>query len=291
MAKGYNKIRKLDNVVSDDKKSYKPLFIILSFGVIFTIILLIIFKDTFKLNSIDTFDESSKILYNKKLENIYESITINSEFANIYLNTSNDDYIEVKIYGESAKEKVTAKDKKLDINLKLTCTVCHDVKGGKIYVTLPNSLLKNLDINSKFGSVSIAEFNDTIINTTMEYGDFDAAGVKKLNLKLKSGNVKLSHAESVTSSIETGNLTVNNIYGYCDIDTGLGNVIVTYLDVNKDSKINVKTGSVNLVEANELYYDAKSNVGQIHLPVDNVLNKNKTKVSITTDVGNISVGS
>lgn len=289
MTQRYNKIKKLDSSFNE-RRSYKPIFIIVSVGVILTIVLLIVFKDAFKLNSIDTFEESSILLYDKKLESIYNSIVINSEFANVYLYASTEDYIDVSIYGESAKYNVDAVDKELNINLKLTCTICHGVQSGRIYLSVPEHLLNNVKINSNYGSVTIDKFGTTNIEADINYGNFDADEIRNLKLKLNSGNVKLLYASDIEAEVETGNITINTVDNYVNLKSTSGNIIITNLDVKNESSLYAKNGSITLINARDLYYVARSDVGIIDIPEDNEDYKNNTKVRINTEVGNISVG-
>lgn len=285
-----NEIHRLDDNFRTERRSYKPLFIIITSLLIIIILGLIIFKDSFKLNSIDTFEESTELLYDKKLKTNFKKIVINSDFSNIEIEKNDDDYVGVTIYGESAKEKVYEEDETLNVNLKLSCTICHNVKSGKIILSVPDDLIDNIEFNVEYGSISIGEFNNLSVSAKVQYGNFNADAINKLSLNLKSGNIKISRLNHVTIDVDMGNVSINSVFNSADIYAELGNVIITYFDITEDSKIETNDGSVVLVNEEEIYYDAKSKNGIISLPDDNENYKDDIKVSITTVTGNITVG-
>lgn len=289
MAKN-NEIHRLDDTFRTERKSYKPIFIISSVLLILVILGLIIFKDSFKLNSIDTFDESTDLLYDKKLQPTFKNIIVNSDFSNIYIEENNENYIGVTIYGENAKEKVYTDGEDLNINLRLSCTICHKVKSGRIVLSVPESLINKITLNVEYGSATMDDFEDMDMIANIQYGNFLAASLKSLDLKLKSGNIKISSIGSITTNVEIGNVTVNTVSEYADIYAGLGNIIITYFEPNKDSRLETNNGSVVIVSEDDIYYNAKSKNGIIKLPENNESNKNNTKVHIITETGNITVG-
>lgn len=284
-----NKIKRLDNPIRDhNTRAFKPILIIILVLLLFSIIALILFKDKFKLGSINSFDESTTLLYNKKLESIYDEINIDVEFANIYIKPTNNDYIEIFMYGDSAKTNVSKDGKSLNVNLKLTCTICHDVPSGKIVITVPDNEISNININSHYGDITIGDMPLASVVAKTEYGDFNASSLDVGNVELVSGNIKINSINSITAKCEMGNITIGYVNVYAGLQTNIGNVIVSDLNVKKESYITSETGSISLINEYDLFYACKSNKGKIYKP-DNI-NTKKTKVKLTTDTGNITVG-
>lgn len=284
-----NKIKRLEDYREKRiNKSKKPILFLIGGLVLLLIVAFLLLKDTFKFSSIDNFDESSTLVYYNKIENNYDSIKIVADYANIYIKPISGDDIEVYIYGDEAKGDAVKNDNKLKIKSNLTCTVCHGVPSGKIILGIPNKEISNIDITTNYGNVIMGALSLGTVNINVKYGDISGLKVDDLDVTLKSGNVKLEEVNTIKTNCDMGNVTIKKVNNYAGITTNVGNVVITDLDIKKESYIQTYVGSVTIVNASDLFYACKSNLGNIEIPEN--IDTSKTKVKITTHEGNIMVG-
>ena len=85
-----------------------------------------------------------------------------------------------------------------------------------------------------------------------------------------------------------GEVKIQEINNKCDIFVNAGNVQVTKLSIQEDSKIKADLGNVNISETNDVYIEGHVDLGNSNIN-DSNRNSNVT-LKIECDCGNIKIG-
>ena len=85
-----------------------------------------------------------------------------------------------------------------------------------------------------------------------------------------------------------GNTEVGTILNKCNIDTDCGNITIDNLEIKENSTIKSDLGDVEIKETNDIYIDAKVDLG--HVEINNNNRNSDITLKIDSDCGNVKVG-
>ena len=211
-------------------------------------------------------------VYDEEFDNEFNLIDIDVEVADVDINVSLDDKTYVKVYnyeeltdvkvGEDAI-KIVAKSKK--------CYFFCNNKGGKVEVYLPINYQNKINVKSNVGDITIEDFENAYLEVDTNVGDLEVDKIKNIEAKSDVGDIK-----------------IDNIYEYVKIKTNVGDVKIKNLNITKDSRIDSEIGDVKIQNINDIYVDAKANIGESKVNTND--RKSDVTLKITSSVGDIKVG-
>lgn len=254
----------------------------------------------------------NKISNTKILDEVYdtsiEDINITTDISKIIIKKSNDENVRVIVYGDDDKDKISVdlENNKLKINSKgKKCTFfCFNIKMSKIEVYIPSNYDKSIYVKNAYGDIEISDFLNANITVEEDCGDVYIEGAKKVNVKNKLGDIKIDKVtdanieedcgdikvgtvDNITVKNNLGDIKIKSVNNYLNIEEDCGDVEIDDVILNKDSSIKNSLGDIKIRSTNEIYIDAKTNLGDTK--IKNNYNKSDVTLKINNSCGDIKV--
>ena len=216
---------------------------------------------------------ATKEVYNNTFDNIPQKVVINTDDANIDIKHSEDEKVSLVILADDKKNKVDVdyNSDTLNIEIKNKChAFCFNTKKGKIELSLPSTFENNIYINNDVGDINVDQFASAYLNIETDVGDVD---VKEIN------NTKIDS--------DVGDINIGLVNSKLIIDTDTGDVTIDNAIINKDSKITTDVGDIKIKNIDNVYVNAKTDVG--NKKIKNNKKDSDITLKLKTDVGDIKV--
>lgn len=215
---------------------------------------------------------SNNLVLNKEYDIKFDEINIDSEAADIEIKENLDSKIKVVIYGDEERTKVDTENKKLSIKTtQKNCNFwCFNVKIAKIEIYLPKDYSKNINIVNNLGDIKISSFSRV-----------------NLDVKANAGDIIVDEINSIKANVDLGDIEINKINEYLDIKNACGDVKIDSINLEKNSKIKSNLGDIKIGSTNEIYIEAKTNLGDTK--INNNYRKSDIVLKINNDCGDIKV--
>ncbi len=249
---------------------------------------------------------SNELILDKTYEEKFNNIVIDATTSEIFIKRSDTENIKAVIYGE---KDYTFVENDLDtLNIKTSeknCLgFCFDQKATKIEVYLPEEFNGKIDIKNDYGDISIAEFLNAFIEVTEGYGDVLILGGNNIKVDNNYGDIEISKANVLNINedcgdvniTETNDVTVKNSYGdikiksvanYLNLENDCGDIEINSINLKKDSYIKDDYGDIEIGNTNEIFIDAKTDLGDVK--IKNNYHKSDITLKIENDCGDIEV--
>lgn len=200
----------------------------------------------------DFTDMKSELIFEKSYElNNINLIDVNVKSSDIYIYESDDDNINIKVYGrEKDKALVNEDENTLSIELNNKSNVCIGFCFGsrKIEIYVPTSYE---------GEFKIKATSADIKSDLKTYNDY--------NIVVTSGDIELNSAASLTGKATSGDLEINDINKYINFKATSGDIEIDNFIVNKNSSISVTSGDITIDKCKNAYIDASAKSGDIEI--------------------------
>lgn len=249
---------------------------------------------------------SNKLVFEQTYEKMFDEIIINSSSSNIYIKTSEDNLVKVVIYSDEDKTNVTELDNKLTITLKEKNCIgfCFNYTVPKIEVYLPKDYKNNINITNNYGDVEIDEFlnanmeiledcgdvkikGGNTIKVTNDYGDIKISNANDIDIKESAGDVIIGSVNNVKVENDYGDIEIDKVNNYLDLNNNCGDIKLENINLSKNSSITDSYGDIKIGKTNEIYIDAKTDLGDIK--INNNYNKSDINLKIQNDCGDIKI--
>lgn len=242
----------------------------------------------------------------KTYKNTYNKINIETDAADIKIKKSENEDIYLKIYSEKDHSKVV--DNEIELNIEVTqkkCIgICINNKISKIELYLPENFDKEIYINNNYGDIEIESFENAkldikedagdikiekanIVNINNNYGDIKINEIKEGTIKEAAGDITINKVNSIDIKNNYGDTKIEEINEYVRIDGDAGDIKIINLNITKDSSIDTNVGDIRIENTNDIYIDAKTDVGSAKVNSNN--NKSEITLKIDNNVGDIKV--
>ncbi len=250
--------------------------------------------------------QSNKLVIDETYENDFEKININVDAGDVYVKESNDNNVKVLVYGEKENTKVNATDDNLSIvaKEKKCFGFCFNVIKTKIEVYLPTDYKNNIVINNKYGDVNVGSFlnanvnvdancGDVLIKKALnakvnnDYGDIKINNAKDVNVNASYGDIELGKVSNVIVKNSYGDIEVLNVLSYMNIEADCGDIEIKNVNINKNSYIKNDYGDVEIGSTNDIYIDAKTDLGDVDVNHNNRMSDITLKIK--NDCGDIEI--
>ena len=152
----------------------------------------------------------------------------------------------------------------------------------KIEIYVPKIFTDNLVFKLKSGNLSSNyNMNYRSINLTVSSGNINVTGISSENISVNvsSGNIKINSCQGKINAVNSsGNLTVDNFYGYGIFDVNSGNINLTVNNIIGDLSLSANSGIINLMTNENISFilDADVRSGNIRIP--NLETQTSTKI-------------
>ena len=236
----------------------------------------------------------------------FEQIKIEADASMIDIQTSLDDKVRVVVYGKKENTRVEATNSELKIKSKEKKCVgfCFNFKVSKVEVYLPENYDQKITITNKFGDIEIAELLSADIQIEEDCGDVNVKGANTVKISNSYGDIHLEKANIATIDAKAGDVkigiinevTVNNAYGdikitevnrYLNLKDNCGDIKIERINLNKNSFITNDLGDIKIGSTNEIYIDAKTDLGDVN--INHNYHKSDITLKIENDCGDIKV--
>ena len=255
------------------------------------------------------FEENQNLVFEKEYGNDYSSINVVTRASDVkYLKSENENVL-VRIYGENDEGiSVEDKDGKLVVYYqqeeKKSYFTGFNVKSPRVEVYVPSNFSGKFDVNAHAGDVKIGSFKNVDATIKCDVGDVKATRVNSLDVTSKTGDVKVGSAndvvvkgkvgdikiDTVNHAVldnKTGDVKIENVLSDVKITGDVGDVKINKMNLENDSNISINTGDIYIEDTNEIYFDTKTNVGDVK--INNNYRDAKIVIKLKTNIGDIKV--
>ena len=243
---------------------------------------------------------SNELVFNQEYETIFDTIKIDSKSSDIEIKEGNESKVKVVIYGDKDETNVEIVNNKLNIksNEKKCIGFCFNMTIAKIEVYLPNGYSGNINIENNYGDVNIGNFDNLILDATLDagdikvdslksgkiknsYGDIKILGYsKELEIDQDCGDVEVSEVDRIKLENNYGDIDIGKVNEYLQIKEDCGDVKIDSLNLKENSSIHNSYGDIKIGSTNEIYINAKTSLG------DTKINNNYQKSDVTLTIDN-----
>lgn len=249
---------------------------------------------------------SNELVMDKIYEDNFDKINVESNASDIYIKYSDDSNIRVLVYGKKDKLFVKDDDKELLIKSEeKSCNFfCFGITKDKIEIYLPNDYNKTMVLNNDFGNIKVSRFlnADIKINASSgnvnieggnnldinnDFGDIKIDEANKIKVNASSGDIFIGKVNQIEAQNDYGNIEINEVTDYIDIADNCGDIKIDNINLNKNSKIKNDFGNIRLGMTNEIYIDAKVDLGKIK--IKNNSRKSDITLKVENNCGDITI--
>lgn len=251
--------------------------IILLVLVILSLIWFLIIGISGKMNFWNGFARKSENLVYDEIYDISEvkDIEVSSNAGDITFKESSSDEIRVMVYAKNkndasvnldgnflrVKNDISNKSRWFNFNTYLS----------DIIIYVPRDFENNISIKNNYGDCTLTSLKEASLDIHLDCGDLKLGDIKNVNIKSNYGDVKIS-----------------NILNKCTIDSSCGDIKIENVDLKEDSSIKSDFGNVKIKSANNVYIDAKVDLGDVKIEGNN--RHSDITLKIKSDCGDIKVG-
>lgn len=213
--------------------------------------------------------KSNQVIFDTNYElSEVESLEILSTAGDIYLKESTDETIRVVAYGENEANLAVDFEKN---QLKVDYTKYQQKKmffgfhfsSNDIVVYLPKTYEKDIQIKANYGDIEVIDLEKATVDIEEDCGDVVLGKVKNAFVKNHYGDIKIA---------EIGNQVL--------VESDCGDVKIGSVKLAEDSKITNSFGDIKIGQTNEIYIEAKTDLGDVKV------NKNERHAEITLKIEN-----
>jgi len=241
--------------------------------------------------------QSNKLVIDETYENIFSEIKINTDASDVYVKESSDNNVKVLVYGDEDKSKIDVNGNSLNISSKeKKCFgFCFNVTKAKVEVYLPKDYKNSIVINNKYGDVNVGSFleakvsvnascGDVLIKGALnakvdnDYGDIKINNAKDANVTASAGDIKIGKVNNVTVKNSYGDIEISNVLEFMNIEADCGNVEIKNVNINKNSSIKDDFGDIEIDNTNDIYIDAKTDLGEVDVKRNNRMSNITLKI-------------
>ena len=249
---------------------------------------------------------SNELILDKTYEEQFNKIIVDSTISEIYIKKSDINNIKSVIYGEKDYTKVETNLDTLTVKTteKKCIGFCFKQKSAKIEIYLPEDFNGNIDIKNNYGDIFIDEFLNANLDIKEDCGDVKILGGNIVKVDNNYGDIEIEKANVSTINEDCGDVvissvfdtTVKNSYGdikiksvdnYLNLENDCGDIELDNINLKKDSYIKDDYGDIEIGNTNELFIDAKTDLGKVK--IKNNYNKSDVILKIENDCGDIEV--
>ena len=252
----------------------------------------------YNLNMISNSTIVNNKVYDESFYSDIQSININTKYADVIVNSVDDNLIHVTIYGKEDNYNRKGNTKEININTYNNCNLfCIDNNKYRIEVYIPEYYDKDIIINNNNGTIDVDEFkyanmyiNNEIGNVTVfdvnnitlnvRYGDILLNNANNLEIKTTNSNIRIKEVNTCKIINDLGNIKIDKINEYINIKNKTGNINIKDIILTTKSYINNGYGNINIERTSNVEVQAKTELGK------NIINNKKEDNQVLLNINN-----
>lgn len=220
-------------------------------------------------------EREERMIYQKTYNtDMIENININAKTSDMYIRSTSENEIKVRIYGEDEDLATsTLKDRQLNIKKSSEHHFCFgfcSYQTEKVVLYIPEKFSGILNITTNTGDINIEDFENLNLIIDSDVGDIEIGKIK--NSKIESN---------------IGDVDIDEIIENANIKTDTGDITIKKFIVKANSTIETGIGDVSVLHISDAYIDASTNIGEVSIKRNN--RHAKYDLKITSDTGDITV--
>lgn len=232
---------------------------------------------------------SSKVelVESKEFDSI-KDLNIDTDTADIYIKTSENNKVKVELYSNDVKEKeISNSDTSLNVTLKNDCWFLCFFSRSKIYVYLPKNYQNNIVINSTTGDITMDDYALSNVDLHVTTGDITLKDVKNASIKVTTGDVKIDNVNDVNIESTTGDINIKKVNNSMNIQTTTGDIDIYEANLKVNSYLKATTGDVTVKKTNDIYVESETSTGDNHINNNN--RRSEIELKIKTSTGDVNI--
>lgn len=233
-----------------------------------------------------SYKTSEELVINENYDNNFEKISIDSKASNIYVYSTEENEIKIKYYGVKDEVSISTENNVLKVST-FENNKFFNTKVSKTEIYVPKTYDKLIEIKNNYGNVEIGEFENSTISIEEDYGNVKVENAKDITIQNNYGDISLGDAESATLNESCGDIVIDNVEYSLQIEDNCGDVEIKNINLKEDSYIKNNLGDIKILNTNEIYFDAKTNLGDTK--INNNYNKSEITLKIQNDCGDIEI--
>ena len=204
-------------------------------------------------------NKADQIIYDKGYDiKLINNIEVLSSAGDVKIEESNDSNVRVLVYGEE--------DNGLKVNLENGNLRVDYREHHKHHIISFGGYLSEIIIY-------VPKTYDKELNLNLDYGNLDIISLEKANITVKES---------------CGNVKIEEVLNKLNIRTNCGDVKIEKVNLKEDSSIKCDMGDVKIKEKNDVYIDAKVDLGDCK--VNNNNRHSEVTLKIEMNCGDIKAG-
>ena len=251
-------------------------------------VMILVMNGKLSFNNFSFGGESETLIFEEKYENAFTKIKVDSDIYSIKFIHSTDENVNVRIYSDNNKIKeVNVNDKELSIKVReKNSIVFFNFVTPVIYVEVPSTYAGTFDINTDVGNVKMEDYVNASVKMTSDVGNIKIGKINSIEADADVGNIAIEYTNYASIDTDTGNIKIGEINSF-DLEADTGNITIEKAELVRNSRIKTDTGNIKIKKTNDVYINAKADVG--NTKINNSNRKADIELNIKTDTGNIKV--
>lgn len=258
-----NKTKEIKIDIKRKKTSKWVKVLIISIIVLLIILITIRILGCFKFTYNLWFSKESQNLVTDRSYSNVDTIKINVDRANIYINESEDNDVHLKMYTDSKSTNVKLYNTKLNIITNVRCKFCMGNSLANIEVKIPKNYDGVINIINYYGNIFMNDFSDTNLisynkfgNVNIEncnvgyiktlYGNININNINDAKIRETIGDTKINNVNKLTIDSALSNVNVGNVTKYINSEIDYGSISIDKLNIDRDSEIDNKFGNIKI---------------------------------------------
>lgn len=232
---------------------------------------------------------SDNLLIDKVYTGSFDLVDIDSNAADIYIKENKSENVHIIIYGKDNTASVKQENSSIKIDVKTkTCKfLCINTTISKVEVYLPKAYEKKINIKNNFGDISVERFEKANIKIEEDAGDIDVTSADIINIINHYGNIKVGAVNEITANEDLGDIRINTVNGYLDLENNCGDIKIENAFINKSSYIKNDLGDIKIGKTTNININAKTSLGDVK--VNKTDKEANISLVITNNLGDIVV--
>lgn len=218
--------------------------------------------------------KSTNVVFDKEFEIAsIQNINVKQDAGDIIIKENTEGKMKVVAYGEDVNDiEVDTSDGNLNIDYthKSVRFFSFGNRKNDIIIYVPSLYADEIKIKNDYGNVEITNLENATV-------DIDS----------DCGNVEIGTIKNATVKCDYGNVEIGEVLNKCNIKVDCGNIEIDKLAINEDSNLEADLGNIEIQDTNEIYIDAKVDLGK--LKINNNNRDAKVTLKAQCDCGNIAI--
>lgn len=163
-----------------------------------------------------------------------------------------------------------------------------NVNRGEVKSSSGNIIMGNANemiAKSSSGKIETKNINQATLSSSS--GNIKTGELGEATVKATSGSITIQKAKKLVSSVSSGNIQVDDIEGFCQIESTSGRIKIDNCFINEDSVLSAKSGNIEVNHKNDVYVETKTSSGNVKVERNN--RKAEIQLMVQTTSGNIRV--